>query len=353
MMKNSKKTVAKKNIKINTDIFSAPENIKYIKDLVKQGSSFPRDEFCLFESLNNIFYLVYNSSINTTNNIIFFDLKNEQITSVIKNAHTELINILKHYQDKKNRRDLLLTLSMDSVKLWNINNLECLFYFNHIYDCGTIYSACFINDNNKNYIITSHSDYPSNFGLIKIFDFNGNKYKEINDSNDSTFFIDTYYDNGLSQYFILTGNYDYVKSYDYSDNKVYHKYCDSIDHEKDKSVHISITINDFKNVIKLIESSYDGNIRIWNFHSGDLIKKIYISAYQLNGICLWNNKYLFVGCHDKNMKLINLDNEEIKDISGHKHYVLAIKKVIHPKLGECLISQGSLNDQIKLWTVKN
>ena len=48
MMKNPKKTVAKKNIKINTDIFSAPENIKYIKDLVKQSSSFSKDEFCLF-----------------------------------------------------------------------------------------------------------------------------------------------------------------------------------------------------------------------------------------------------------------------------------------------------------------
>ena len=331
-----------------------PTNIEYYSDLTKDSYcqySFLDNIFNIFKSINNILYLIYTNEMKS---IFFYDLINNQKINEIKKAHKMTIFNIRHYLDTINKRDLIISISFgNNIKLWNINNLECLFYFNHIYDCGTIYSACFINDNNKNYIITSNSDFPSNFGMIKIYDFEGNKIKEINESNDSTFFIDIFYDKKIRKNFIITGNYDYVKSYDYSDNKVYHKYCDSIDHEKDKSVHISITINDFKNVIKLIESSYDGNIRIWNFHSGDLIKKIYISAYQLNGICLWNNKYLFVGCHDKNMKLINLDNEEIKDISGHKHYVLAIKKVIHPKLGECLISQGSLNDQIKLWTVKN
>ena len=331
-----------------------PTNIEYYSDLTKDSYcqySFLDNIFNIFKSINNILYLIYTNEMKS---IFFYDLINNQKINEIKKAHKMTIFNIRHHLDIINKRDLIISISFgNNIKLWNINNLECLFYFNHIYDCGTIYSACFINDNNKNYIITSNSDFPSNFGMIKIYDFEGNKIKEINESNDSTFFIDIFYDKKICKNFIITGNYDYVKSYDYSDNKVYHKYCDSIDHEKDKSVHISITINDFKNVIKLIESSYDGNIRIWNFHSGDLIKKIYISAYQLNGICLWNNKYLFVGCHDKNMKLINLDNEEIKDISGHKHYVLAIKKVIHPKLGECLISQGSLNDQIKLWTVKN
>ena len=331
-----------------------PTNIEYYSDLTKDSYcqySFLDNIFNIFKSINNILYLIYTNEMKS---IFFYDLINNQKINEIKKAHKMTIFNIRHYLDTINKRDLIISISFgNNIKLWNINNLECLFYFNHIYDCGTIYSACFINDNNKNYIITSNSDFPSNFGMIKIYDFEGNKVKEINESNDSTFFIDIFYDKKIRKNFIITGNYDYVKSYDYSDNKVYHKYCDSIDHEKDKSVHISITINDFKNVIKLIESSYDGNIRIWNFHSGDLIKKIYISEYQLNGICLWNNKYLFVGCHDKNMKLINLDNEEIKDISGHKHYVLAIKKVIHPKLGECLISQGSLNDQIKLWAVKN
>ena len=43
----------------------------------------------------------------------------------------------------------------------------------------------------------------------------------------------------------------------------------------------------------MIESSYDGNIRVWNFHSGELIQKIFVSKYQLNVICLWDNNLYF------------------------------------------------------------
>ena len=334
--------------------FSNPKNIQFYRDLTEDSYcqySFLDNIFCVFKSIDNILCLIY---INENKSIILYNLINNQKINEIKKAHKLSIFNFRHFLDIINKRDLILSISFgNNIKVWDIKNLNCLLNLNNIYDCGTIYSACFINENNQNYIITSNSDYPSNFGLIKIFDFNENKIKEIKDSNDSTFFIDTYYEKSSLKYFIITGNYDYVKSYDYNNNKIYHKYCDSPDKEKDKSCHISIVINNFENEIKMIESSYDGNIRIWNFHSGDLLKKIYVSKYQLNGICLWNSSYLFVGCHDKNIKLIELNSEKIIDFIGHKKYVLTIKKIIHPKLGECLISQGPLDDQIKLWINKS
>ena len=100
----------------------------------------------------------------------------------------------------------------------------------------------------------------------------------------------------------------------------------------------------------MIESSCDGNIRIWNFHSGYLLNKINIINGWLYGICLWNNEYLFVGCEDKTIKLIDINNKKIiKILEGHKDHVLTVKLINHPKYGECLISQGAGNDQIKLW----
>ena len=39
---------------------------------------------------------------------------------------------------------------------------------------------------------------------------------------------------------------------------------------------IIIYKGDNDNIVKLIESSCDGNIRIWNFHSGELLKKLEI-----------------------------------------------------------------------------
>ena len=43
-------------------------------------------------------------------------------------------------------------------------------------------------------------------------------------------------------------------------------------------------------------------------------------------MCLWDNDFLFVGCEDKNIKLIDLKNEKIiKNLVGHD------KDVINPK----------------------
>ncbi len=78
-----------------------------------------------------------------------------------------------------------------------------------------------------------------------------------------------------------------------------------------------------------------------------MLKKINIINKKLYGICLWNNNNLFVGCEDKTIKLININNDKIiKSLSGHEGSVITIKKIIHPKYGECLISYG---EDIILW----
>ena len=62
---------------------------------------------------------------------------------------------------------------------------------------------------------------------------------------------------------------------------------------------------------------------------------------------------MFVGCSDNNIKLIDLSNESIiKSLQGHNDVVLTIKKIIHPQYGEVLISQGTGDDQIKIWAYK-
>ena len=61
--------------------------------------------------------------------------------------------------------------------------------------------------------------------------------------------------------------------------------------------------------------------------------------------------YLLAGCYN-DIKLIDLNkNTIIKTFEGHKKLITCIKKVIHPKYGECLISQGYKNDQLKLWII--
>ena len=113
-----------------------------------------------------------------------------------------------------------LSYQDNNLKIWNANNWECIFNL-EVNNSGWLYSACILKDKEENYIITSNRskwDLPEQ---IKVLNFSGNKIKEINNSNEQTFFIDTYYDKLLREKYIITANVSYAKSYDYRNNKVY------------------------------------------------------------------------------------------------------------------------------------
>ena len=322
--------------------------IKLIKDLIKDSYvyySFLDNTFCVFESIDKILYLIYG---NKYRSIISFNIIDSKKINEIKNAHESYITNFRHYIDINNKRDLIITISADdnNIKLWNIVNLELLVDIQNINKDGLLYSSCFLNNNSQIYIISSNYDYSGNCEPIKVFDFNGNYIKEINSSEDKTYFIDTYHDEKLDINYIITGNKNDVKVYDFDKDDLYKKYDDN-----DNKGHYSVVIYNKDDIIKLIESSDDKNIRIWNFHTGQMINKINVSnKYCLNGICLWDHEYIFVGYYDKKIKLLNINKGIlIKNISGHNSRVLTIKKIAHPIYGNCLISQ-SWDNKIKLWS---
>ena len=77
---------------------------------------------------------------------------------------------------------------------------------------------------NINYIVKSNYFKANELNFIQVFNFNGSITKVINNSNESTFFIDIYYDKKISNIFIIAGNKGYIKSYDYKNNILKNKY---------------------------------------------------------------------------------------------------------------------------------
>ena len=326
-----------------------PKDIYSVTDITKEAYSddISDNTFAVFKTIDEFLYLVFT---NKNRSIICYNIIEQKKTIEIKNSHNEHITNFRHFLDTINKRDLILSISSadKNIKMWDANGWECLLNIPYIYNNGELYSACFINDNNNNYILTSNSNIYGDSGPIKVYDFSGNKIKEIEDSNENTSFINTFYDQKSLINFILTGNSNYVKSYDFNKNELFQKYSDNYNNN-----HISIIISEFENVTRLIESCYDGIIRVWNFYSGLLLSKIKIGNNWLYGICLWSDKYLFVGCSDRTIKLIDLTEDYIvKNFKGHNDSVCTIKKISHPQYGDCLISQGYNEDPIKLWAIK-
>jgi len=344
---NSTKNNIINNNKTATFQSKSPINLKVSKTLTNSSYiEYTMDNaFDAFTTLSGNVLLVYATKFKS---IECFDIVKQKFIKTLLNAHTSLILIIKYYCPKFMKKEIILSSSNAPdycIKIWDINNWTCILNFNKIYDKGNMLAVCLQFDEfqKESYIFTSND-----FGPIKIWGFNGKFIKNINKSeNNETYFLDTYYDDLLLKYFLICGEMKCCKSYELNTHQLFRTYLDNTSCAE----HTSAFINKNGNTVELVECEFYGYIRIWNFRSGDLIKKIEVcKRIPLVSMCLWNKNYLLASCVDYTIKLIDFKNYAfIKSFNGHNNEVSTIKKIMHPTYGECLISQGLANEQIKMW----
>ena len=351
MNKNiNKSNIKKDNSNPNKEILftSNPKYLSFFTNIITDCYyNYFDNTFCIFNSINKILCLIYLIKNDKINSIVCFNILENKKMIEIRKAHSELITNLRHYLDELNKRDLMISISSknNNIKLWNINTFECILNLENINKKGLLFSACFFKEENKIYLISGNYLYGDP-EQIKVYDINNsNKIKEISDSKENVVFIDTYYDKKDGINYIVSANKGNIKSYNYKENKPYHIYDN-----KDNRNHNSLIVTENEGIIKLNESSATGRIRIWNFHTGNIIATIMIYRYgEIYGLCIWNSEFLVAGCSDKKIKIVNFNRKRIyNELSGHNNDVLTVKKIIHPKYGECLISNS---DEIKLWKI--
>ena len=325
-----------------------PNNLIFLNNITKDSfcSSPIENTFTIFNSINNILYLVYATKDKSIKSINIIE---NQLINEIKNAHTKFITNFKHYYHSIKKIDIIMSISSDDneIKIWNVLNWNCLLHLKKINKSGNLLSACFLKDNNNILITTSNFEIFNEPDAIKLYDEKGNIIKEIMNSKENIFNMEIYFDKTNSTNYIITCNLNYVKSYNYNKNFLYHKY-----YEENNSFHISVVINESNNIIKLIELCNDGNIRIWDFHSNILLKKIKVDNNGLISICLWDENNFLVGSKNRGIKLITINEGKIQKIFKIKNNIIYTIKIInHPKYGRSLITQGTFFEQIKFWII--
>ena len=332
-----------------------PQHFELINNLTKSEINYRVDNtFEIFNSICGYICLVYAYKLEDKyNSIATYDITDCKTLCVMKNAHKEDITNFRHYLDKANNRDLILSISAanNNVKMWDINNLEYLLTINNINMHGFTKSACILNFNNDLFVVTSNYSYSEVPEPIKLYNLEGYKIKEINYKNNQTYFIDIYHDKKSDIKYIITGNLGFVRTYDYSNDCKYHRYND-YDGEYE---HYKVIIFEKEDIIKIIATGKNGEVLIWDFHSTELLKIIKVNEIDydnLYGICLWNRELLFVGCGNS-LKVVDLEKEKVVNtLIGHSHNVITIKTVFHPQYGECIVSQELYTGQMKLWMNK-
>ena len=303
---------------------------------------------CIFTSKDNILYLIYSKS----NTIICYNLIDKKTMAIIKNAHPDYIRNFSHYLDKKKGIDLLISMSAQNLKVWNINTYENILSIDISQKTRKkFYLGCFINENDNINILTINKDYVKDgnfkyFNTFNILSLYGTNLESIK-QNEVINYIDCYYNKKSFQNYIILGYFDKIQSYDYKNKKIYNVYNRSIIKIGYDYIlqYINIIINDNDDLIKILASNYNF-IDIWNFDSGILINKINVKE-KIYSMGLWNDEFLFVGSIG-NIILIDYVKGEImenKIINDHNILprITYIEKFENPLCGECLLSAcGSL-----------
>ena len=126
----------------------------------------------------------------------------------------------------------------------------------------------------------------------------------------------------------------------------YHTFIEGNDTQLHNEAKI-IKINDTYN---LIDTGSFNHIKIWDFVNKNLINKINSDTTNvLKGFMIINNRYLFIGSIDKNIKEFDLEKKiMIKSINKHNSYVVGIKPV-KDKNGNIFIISYSQDKNIYLW----
>ena len=110
------------------DLNINPINIEIIQNIQEKPRSVFNGKFIIFKSIDNLFYLI----CSIDENIEIYDIIDNIKTLEIKKPHKgeTIYDALDHCFDEKNFIDLLLSYSKKNIKIWNINELECILNIN-------------------------------------------------------------------------------------------------------------------------------------------------------------------------------------------------------------------------------
>ena len=331
------KTINQQEVNININNFN-PQNLNYIKQISSNyGCSYCYcyDSVCFFISKNNEYVLSYIDS--SYKSIIFYDINNNNEIKKFNNAHDNNICTIKHYP--YDQYDIILSTSYNNdIKLWNYNEGINILTISKIYDNNTnVYSGCIIFDkNNFNIFCTGCQNY------IKIYNQTGEFIKNIGNNNDIRYYIDS--SEIEDKKYILVGGNKGIQTFNYPELNEYYTFIEG----NDTQYHNEAKIIKINNNYNLIDTGNFNYIKIWDFINKNLITKINSNS-QLYGYMIINNRYLFIGSDDNQIKEFDLEKKIIiKNINKHTSYVIGIKPVKDKNGNEFIVSYGGDNN-IYLW----
>ena len=315
--------------------------------LVNSYSDWHDNQFCVFRSLNNDYLLMYiksetNSEDHTT--LVCYDIDSKEIIEELNNIHQDTILSIRHYI--KGELDLIMTTSKDNtIKIFDIyDNWKIAVEIKNVGENlssngeSNIFSAILITHKENDYVISCN--YLDN--VLRVWNFEGKIIKTI-EVNKTIYYIQNYYDEISEKNYIII-NYP-VKSYDFETGLEYKTY-----YQLNYSA-LNVQINHFKGILS-IYFLIRYQLFICDFHNGNTLEQIDLNKnLVLTCLLIWNDKYFISGGNDQKIHVIDLYlKQEVKHLEGINENVATIDKIKIEDM-EYLVTQGTNDDEINLWSI--
>lgn len=305
--------------------------------------------FCSFVTYDSTSYIAF---ANQTYTVDLYNLSQSKIVQSMKN-HTQHIFIVRHFFYKGNSTDYLLSTGYDKkVNIWKYNLKNKIFDLQISINTGHaglyLYSGLILFDESqkdkeldeKTYIITSVPNEQ-----MKVFNMKGTLLKHIGNKTDYSYFINSHFDSKSNSYHILNANSSDVKIISFKDGNTIRSFKDSV-----VAWHMSAFISELDKKTHLFESDGNGWLRIWEYDTAIMVKKILTSNNcNLRGIVLWNENYVIAASSDKTYKVIDIKEDKVAYSQAcHENVLCTVQKLIHPIHGEVIFT-CAIDGKLKMW----
>ena len=353
--------------KVNYNYSSSPLGFKYKTDICKNNTSCGwNDMFEIFISYqNNKEYLA--SPDNNNFNINIISILDNKLVNQLK-GHKNKVRTIRYFineynnnennnhNEKKIINEYLISADDNHIVIvWDIlNYFEVKQKIDTNYE-DDIYSCLIFFDNNitnnQSYIISSTYSTSNDIhnSATKIYSLESSEYIcYIKESNfDNIYYLLLWYNQQNKKNYLIQFSFKkiLINNLDLKDNEIYAKLTQEPENE-----HFSGFIFSKNNFEYLCTSCYNGFIHIWDLCNKKIVYKIDTKSL-LCHIIKWNEKYAIAADYEnKSFIIIDLNEKKIyNDISiEHTLEVKCVKKLFHPKYGECLLTAGR-DSVIKLW----
>ena len=330
-----------------------PKDFEYNKTISTKvfKRNFYNNRACIFASHedDNV-YIVFGENPSS---LVGYDIKEDTKFTIYEKLHDDFFDSCRHFYDKENKRDLIVTASLDShVKVIHFKReeSEIIMDLDLTEEKSVINTACFLNE-----IIIVPFSIHGNKGKLKFYNMKGEYISEL--EQDVGFILDLsiFYEEKKKINYILIANCEGILSYNMemsSINAFIHKMSE--EEKKDCSFSEPYVIKKGKKLLLLAPCFSFPNLFIWDFIEGNLVEKLVLSS-GISDICLWNDNYIFaafVKSTKENFALIDIDKKEIvKSFKKDINFGCAGIKVLKHNSGNYLIT-ANMKGNLDLFLMK-